>query len=110
MKDRICPGSEDPPASQIDPWSGICTGCGQRRHIRHDGKIRRHGVNADQLADWQQRGDRAPKIVCPWCPHPLDDHDDEGCDHVIEIAGYEYICNCAQTQTEIRNYLRDKAS
>jgi hypothetical protein len=107
-----CPGGGTRANTQTGPWRGTCPYCGKQTQVRIDGTYRRHGTTRDQL-DAQARRRRDPAaalVVCPWCPHTIEDHDDAGCDHVIEVGGYEYICNCAQTPTEIRNYLRDKAS
>lgn len=107
-----CPGSDTKANTQDGPWRGTCPDCGKKTQVKLDGTIRRHGTTRAQIAAWRrhQQAPGAARVICPWCPHDIEDHDDAGCDHVIEIGGYEYICNCAQTPTEIRNYLRDKAS
>lgn len=110
---QICPGSGTKAAVQDGPWRGTCPDCGKRVQVKLDGTYRRHGTTRAELDAYKRRRHDpvvGARIVCPWCPHTLEDHDDHGCDHVIEVGGYEYICNCAQTPTEIRNYLRDKAS
>jgi hypothetical protein len=87
--------------------------------VKLDGMIRRHGSTQAEIDAWlretAERQDgpgwsRKPRIVCPWCPHSIEDHDDDGCDVVIEVAGYEYICNCGQTPAEIREVLKSTVS
>ena len=81
----------------------------------------RHGLagvsqqaTSEQIENWKREEDERqhgpgwparPRIICPWCPHSIEEHDREGCDLVIKVAGYEYTCNCGQTPAEIREYL-----
>lgn len=108
-KTQTCPGSGAKAERQNGPWRGICPNCGKQVQVKIDGTFRRHGVTRAQMEAWrqQQRDETGARIVCPWCPHILDDHDEDGCDHVIEVGGYEYICNCGQTPNEITDYLHE---